>query len=89
MKITYDPAKNAANIEKHGLSFDDVVHLDWNNAYTFVDDRHDYGETRISAYLPLNGRLYFVGYTERPEGRRIITFRKANIREVKAYAENH
>lgn len=36
MKITYDPAKNAANIEKHGLSFDDAVHLEWGSAYTFI-----------------------------------------------------
>ena len=88
MKITYDPAKNAKNIKKHGLHFDDVIHLEWDEAFIFVDNRFDYGEVRISAYVPLGERIYFVAYTERPEGRRIITFRKANAREVKTYAKN-
>lgn len=44
MKIVYDPLKNTANIEKHGLSFEDAVYLEWDRAYTFVDDRYDYGE---------------------------------------------
>ena len=52
-----------------------------------TDDRRDYGEIRVSAYVPLNDRLYFVGYTERPEVRRIITFRKTNNREMKYYED--
>lgn len=85
MNITYDPSKNASNIKKHGLSFDDVPLLQWEYAYQFVDERYDYGEVRISAYVPWCNRLYFVAYTERAEGRRIISFRKANHREVIFY----
>ena len=89
MKITYDPNKNALNIQKHGLSFEDVIYLDWDNALCWQDIRFDYGEMRFSALVPLNGRLHFVAYTDREDGRRIITFRKTNDREKKYYAQNH
>ena len=89
MKITYDPNKNASNIQKHGLSFDDVPRLEWNDAYIWIDDRFDYSEVRISALVPLGQNLFFVAYADRPNGRRIITFRRANDREKKRYAQSH
>lgn len=89
MKITYDPNKNASNIRKHSLSFEDILNLEWEEAYTWVDDRFDYSEERVSALVPYGPHLFFVAYTERLNGRRIITFRKANDREKKRYAQNH
>lgn len=43
----------------------------------------------IRALVPCGPNLFFVAYTERLNGRRIITFRRANDREKKRYAENH
>lgn len=59
MAITYDPNKNVSNIQKHGLSFEDVRNLEWEEAYTWIDDRFDYSEERISALVPNGGTTLF------------------------------
>lgn len=87
MKIEYDPAKSERNLRTRGLSFDMVFDLDWGRAMVFEDERRDYGEKRLVALIPLDERLYVVCYTRRADVRRIISFRKANKREVKIYAE--
>ena len=38
-----------------------------------------------SHYIGL--RLFFVAFVERPDGRRVISLRKANSREVNRYAK--
>jgi uncharacterized DUF497 family protein len=51
-----------------------------------VDDRKNYGEVRYTAYGYVNGRLMNVVFTERkPNNIRVISFRKANHREVACY----
>jgi uncharacterized DUF497 family protein len=45
------------------------------------------GETRYLAYAPMQGRLYVVCFCIRGDAFRIISFRKANGREEKFYAE--
>lgn len=87
MRIEYDPAKSAINERERGLSFDLVFDLDWSKAVAYLDDRKDYGEKRVVAFVPMAGRLYVVCYTIRGAVRRIISFRKANSREVKRYEE--
>jgi uncharacterized DUF497 family protein len=47
MEITYDADKNNRNIEERGLPFDRVADFDFETALYVVDDRHEYGETRI------------------------------------------
>lgn len=84
MIIGYDKAKNQRNIAKHQLAFDDVAHLDWAAAIVGEDNRKDYGETRYTALVPAdNGRLHVVVFTDTQNGIRVISFRKANKREVK------
>ena len=51
MRIEYDPVKTARNIEKHGLSFDEVAFLDWPGAIVTQDSRKDYGEIRWAAFI--------------------------------------
>lgn len=85
MRIEFDPAKEAANIEKHELSFVDVPALDWANAIIMEDNRQDYGEKRIAAFLYGNGIPYNVVYTERRNVRRIISFRRAREKERKRH----
>jgi uncharacterized DUF497 family protein len=51
--------------------------------------RRNYGEPRFIGYALCADRLYCVVYTDRGEARRIISLRKANLREVTIYAENH
>ena len=39
MRIDFDPAKDASNREKHGLSLALARELDWHAAMVWVDDR--------------------------------------------------
>lgn len=88
VKIAYSPAKDAANVEKHGVSLALAAELEWETLWADADTRHSYGETRFIGYAVRVDRLYCVVFTDRGEQRRIISLRKANPREVKRYAEN-
>lgn len=88
MIVEYDAAKNERNIAERNLPFGDVVNLDWAAALVGADNRRDYGETRYTAIAPAqDGRLHVVVFTEVPDGIRVISFRKANSREVKRYEQ--
>lgn len=87
MQISYDTAKNALNIQLRGLSFDRVADFEFESALYQPDVRHDYGEQRIRALGMLGTRLHALVFVETAEGIRVISFRKANKREVKRYAE--
>jgi len=49
------------------------------------DTRYTYGEVRYELIGGVAGRLFFIVYTQRSDGIRIISARKANFREVKRY----
>lgn len=51
------------------------------------DDRRAYGELRQVALAPMEDRLWVVVFTDRPEGRRVISLRKANLREYRRYEQ--
>ncbi len=88
MRIEFDPAKNASNQEKHGLSLALASALDWDEALVWTDDRYEYGELRMIALAPDTGILYYVAFMDRDDARRIISLRKANRREVKHYVQS-
>ena len=91
MNVTFDPAKDAANLAKHGFSLLDAVGFEWETAVVWPDTRRDYGEPRMVALGYIGLRIMAVVFVERPPEqpteRRIISLRKANSREVKRYAE--
>ena len=89
MRIEFDPAKDASNQEKHGLSLAMASALDWNEALVWVDDRYEYGELRMIALAPDTGILYYVAFVDRDDARRIISLRRANRREVKHYVQSY
>jgi len=88
MKIEFDPAKDATNQTKHGVSLALAGELDWEAALVWVDDRFEYGELRMIALAPKTGILYYVAFVERGKTRRIISLRRANRREVTHYVKN-
>ena len=88
MHIEFDPAKDVANQTKHGISRSVASELDWEAALVWVDDRFEYGETRMIALAPKTEILYYVAFVDRGETRRIISLRKANRREVKHYVQS-
>ena len=87
MKATFDPTKDAVNLAKHGVSLAEAKRLDWDNALVAADRRHTYGEDRQVALAPMDDRLWVVVFTDRPEGRRIVSLRKANLREYRRYEQ--
>lgn len=85
VRIEFDPAKNERNIRERGLSFSLVAEFDFETAIYAVDNRRDYGEVRFRALGYLDGRLHALVFIGIPEGIRIISFRRANQREVVLY----
>lgn len=59
--------------------------FDFENALYAVDDRRDYGEMRYVALGMLGNRLHVLCFVETDDGIRVISFRKANAREVRRY----
>ncbi|MEZ5644983.1 MAG: BrnT family toxin [Burkholderiaceae bacterium] len=75
------------NIDERKLPFDLVEDFDFETALIHVDERRDYGETRFVALGFLQKRLHVLCFAEEPDGIRVISFRKANSREVSRYAK--
>lgn len=88
MYIEFDPAKDLANQDKHGVSLLMAAELDWEAALVWVDERVEYGERRMIALAPKTGILYCVAFVDRGRARRIISLRRANRREVKHYVQS-
>ena len=91
MNVTFDPAKDAANLAKHGVSLTEAAGFEWGTAVVWPDTRRDYGEARMVALGYIGLRIMVLVFVDRPPEqpteRRVISLRKANSREVKRYAE--
>jgi uncharacterized protein len=87
MEIEFDPEKSAKNEKVRGLPFELVRELEWATARIARDVRRDYGEERFLAFVPKDRRLHFVCFCLRQGKTRVISFRKANEKEVKAYGK--
>ena len=87
MRITFDPAKNLNNIAERGLSFELVGGFDFETAVFTVDARRDYGEIRHRALGLIAGHVHVLVIVEATSGIRVISFRKANKREVAQYEQ--
>jgi len=70
-----------------GLSFDRAAEFDFGTATFLADERQDYGETRWIAVGYLDRRLHILCFVETDVGIRVVSFRKANLREVKRYGK--
>jgi uncharacterized DUF497 family protein len=87
MQITFDPDKNDRNIRERDLPFERAAEFEFESSSIHVDLRHDYGEVRYIAIGLLDARLHVLCFTETDAGIRVISFRKANDREVKRHAK--
>jgi len=86
VRYVFDPAKDAVNRVKHGVSLALAEILFAGPYVSVVDDRFEHGEVCNVAFGLINGRL-FVVYADRHGERRVISLRKANKREVIRYGE--
>lgn len=87
MHVTFDSAKDASNLAKHGVSLALAAGLEWESAVTWPDFRVVYDEPRQCGIGYIGMRLYFVAFVDRGLTRRVISLRKANSREVDRYAK--
>ena len=58
MKLSFDLAKNARNIQERGLDFNLVSEFDWTDAVIDEDIRQDYGERRFRVLGCIGKRLH-------------------------------
>jgi uncharacterized DUF497 family protein len=79
----FDPAKEAINLAKHGVSLARWIDLEIKVA--FVDDRYDYGEVRYRAYGYIDGVAYCLAFTSRNGKVRPISLRRAHTKEMRRY----
>ena len=88
MRVTFDPIKSQRNLRDRDLSFDQACDFNFEGALFAVDQRMDYKEVRFVAIGRLHGRLHVLCFTEVADGIRVISFRKANTREVHRYEKS-
>lgn len=82
----WDERKRQRTLAERGIDFLDLLTVFDDPARVEVEDtRRDYGESRFVILCPVRGRLFHVTYTRRGERRRIISARKTNQREQRAY----
>lgn len=86
MDIEFDPAKDAINAEKHGVSL-----LSGTNVFSDADmlviptSRVEDGERRFRAIGKVAGRLWTAVYVMRNRRHRFISVRKSNVGETRTY----
>lgn len=86
-KFEWDDQKAASNLLKHGVSFDEAVSVFGDGmALTFADTDHAEAEDRSRTYgISSKARILVVIHTERRNGIRIISARKATRYEKSIY----
>jgi uncharacterized protein len=89
VKFEYDPAKDQANIDKHGISLAFAEAFDFSDdvAWIVEDARRDYREARYVAMSFISDALYVLVFTPRAGGIRVISLRRANEREERRYEQ--
>ena len=92
MAFEFDPDKDMINRRKHGFTLIAAQALFKGPFIEEEDTRYSYGETRFVALGPiaaLDNRLFVAVYTWREGTRRVISFRKANEKEIRKYRDGH
>jgi hypothetical protein len=85
--LSFDEAKSERNRLERGLPFELAAKLDLSAAVVREDRRRDYGEQRFRAVGYIGDRLFVLVFTPRGPRIHVISFRKANAREEKKYAQ--
>ena len=89
-RFEWDDVKAAANLRKHGVSFEDAASVFSDAlAYTFDDPDHSVGEQRLLTFgFSQSGRLLAVVHAERGRAIRIISARRATRHERGLYEQS-
>jgi uncharacterized DUF497 family protein len=89
-RFEWSEEKNRYNIRKHGISFSESISVFRHPHLARLDNRESYGEDRWLAIGWITLILGVVVFTEREDDQgnksiRIISARKATIREIEYY----
>ena len=88
MSYEWDEEKQRQNLRKHSVEFADAVSaLEDEDALTSPDDDSDEEDRFVTLGADLFGRILVVVYTWRGDVVRLISARKATLRERKQYGE--
>ena len=85
MGFEWDEAKNAANLEKHGIDFLDASKI-FDGPIVVVPARSS-EEERFKAIGTTQNQVWVVIYAQREESRRVISARRASRNERRQYRE--
>ena len=86
MNCVWDKRKGRGNVARHGIAFEDAIRIFEGPTLERVDDRFDYGETRIYAIGVVDGLEITLIYTDVSETeRRVISAWRAERHERTAY----
>ncbi len=89
MPAEFDPKKDAANLKKHGVSLSEGDGVLNDPLALSVEDDFAQGEQRfVTIGMNVFGSLMVVVYTHRGDNARIISVRKADPKERRAYEKN-
>ena len=83
MRIEFDPAKDQANVAKHGVSL--TAAADFEIHAVVRDDRRNYDEERFNAFGLLEGRFYCLTFAVRAGHVRAISLRRARAKEYRRH----
>lgn len=86
MKFEWDDTKSDDCFAERGFDFDYAIRV-FLDPHRMIrqDERKSYGEERYQLFGRIDERLFVIVFTYRSAAIRIISARKANAREVKAY----
>jgi uncharacterized DUF497 family protein len=82
--IEFDPAKDAGNVQTHGISLARAADLE---VLAIVEDPR-FEEPRFRAYGLIDGEAYCLAYAIRGPNVRAISLRRAHQKEVHRYASS-
>ena len=85
VEYEWDEAKRRSNQAKHEIDFASIHDFEWDSAQIAPSVGH--GELRWTANGYIGSRLHMAVYTKRGNSIRIISLRKANLREIRKYAQ--
>ncbi|MDH3871500.1 MAG: BrnT family toxin [Gammaproteobacteria bacterium] len=88
MDVFWDPPKARANLGKHGVRFADAEIVLFDPAALTIEDTDSASEQRfVTIGRDATARLLVVVYTWRGDNIRLISARRANRWEIRAYEE--
>ena len=89
VEFEWDDAKSKDCLSQRGFDFAYVIRAFLDRDRTVSQDRRfDYGEDRYRLLGKIEGRVFVAIYTMRGAVVRVVSARKANVREVREYEQN-